>query len=288
MGVVEITEGAGINVYDLDPANPVVRSLVLRDVLLGVPFLATQAARIPHRGLELWLDADRSNIHSNLANALLDYSPLPHATSDGLPLELVPYEGHPFDTASNGSRVWLSFDGVTAQRGTFNALAALLPGVHSDEYTIYSVLARDSGIDGHRLVGNTMGATRGFALYANDDDTLGYDVMAGIDFVARATIPVPGDSQLYCVSIISDPQNATPGDRVKAWVNGDGPTADNVADADPENGAPAYDVVIGGTPDTPPLNWQGQLAELLVFHHLHSDTDREAVEAYLMWKWGIA
>ena len=87
-------------------------------------------------------------------------------------------------------------------------------------------------------------------------------------------------------SIKSDPTNATVGSRIKISVNGGSLVGNNTRTGGITASNATYTLQIGslGNNGVPLV---GDYCELLIFDSLLSDTDRQKVEGYLAWKWGL-
>jgi hypothetical protein len=85
---------------------------------------------------------------------------------------------------------------------------------------------------------------------------------------------------------VLDPGNATAANRLKVNRNGGTLSGNQTFTKTPSTGNPAFPLSLGslGNGVTPTL---GYIAEVVICDAVLSSTDREKVEGYLAWKWGL-
>jgi hypothetical protein len=93
------------------------------------------------------------------------------------------------------------------------------------------------------------------------------------------------------VSIVSSQAQETPSQRASARINGGSAVADNTSTADVSLGNPRHAIAIGAGQNSSDVFagfLLGDIAEILIYNSALSDANRQAVENYLLAKWGIA
>ena len=80
--------------------------------------------------------------------------------------------------------------------------------------------------------------------------------------------------------------NGTANDRATIRVNGGAAAGTDSGSTGFAISSPTYDLHIGQAAGSS-FNLDGDICEIIIYDSALSDTDREAVEDYLMTKWGI-
>jgi len=88
------------------------------------------------------------------------------------------------------------------------------------------------------------------------------------------------------VSLVTRPANATAAQRVAARINGGTSASGNTNSGSVNTGSAMADLHVGGSSEGA-FYWNGNIAEIIIYNSALSDTDRSAVEQYLISKWGI-
>jgi hypothetical protein len=137
------------------------------------------------------------------------------------------------------------------------------------------------------------GTNRGFSItYRNNQssgvtDSVLHAMNNGANWVA---INISGSSAhaggaATILGALGDPENGTAADRSIMRVNGGAEIKDNTANASSSSSNPTAALRLGATGSTAPLT--GYIAEVVICNAKLSDSDRQRVEGYLAWKWGL-
>jgi len=89
------------------------------------------------------------------------------------------------------------------------------------------------------------------------------------------------------VSAVIDNAAGTAADRLTLHVNSGSPENNNTNTATPSTSNSVADLTIGATANSLIGNLDGDICEIIIYNSALSDTDREAVENYLLAKWNI-
>lgn len=269
-------------------------SLITNTVTLTT---VTPAPFIPSSisGLQLWLDASDSNtLYDDTSGGSLvaadsgvarwedksgNARHAMQATSGSRPLR---------KTAVQGGRDVLRLDGsddslsIPSSMETFKFL-------HSSDHTIF-VVFENTNDSYAALVSTSTGSSlsAGALLYA-ESNTVVNQVYRNVDgsFVIRNA---SGQNFLplgfTVLSLVAKPTDGTAANRSAIRKNGGSPVANNSDTAAVNTGNATSDLRIGAADGAGFAS--GDIAEVIIYDSALSDTDRAAVETYLLTKWGIA
>jgi hypothetical protein len=261
-------------------------------------------------GLQLWLDAsDASTLYDATSGGSL-------VAADGTVKRWEDKSGnarHATEatngptrkTAIQGGLDVLRFDGsndvlsIASSTATFKFL-------HSADSTVFAVFKSGTTANpehasyvvfgtGHNSTTTVVGAI----FYTGDsnpttaNDALYWYVSRG----GQGTWPVFFDGNNYfpsnafgMISLLSKPQDGTSANRFAMRRNGANLSSANAPQGSPQTVSTANstnDLTIGRLPSGANDFLNGDIAELIIYNAALSDTDREAVETYLLAKWGI-
>ena len=207
-------------------------------------------------------------------------------------------------TAIQGGKDVLRFDGsddslsIASSTETFKFL-------HSSDSTVFVVFksgtTANPGHNAYIVLGTANSTTTvvGALLYTGDSDptsannTLYWYVSRG----GAGTYPVFFDGNNYfpsnafvMISLLSKPQDGTSGSRFAIRRNGGSLNSTNSPGGSPQTVSTASstdDLTVGRAPSGESDFLNGDIAEIIIYDSALSDTDREAVENYLLAKWAI-
>jgi hypothetical protein len=207
-------------------------------------------------------------------------------------------------TAIQGGKDVLRFDGsndslsIASSTETFKF-------VHSSDSTVFVVFksgtTANPGHNAYIVLGTANSTTTvvGALLYTGDSDptsannTLYWYVSRG----GAGTYPVFFDGNNYfpsnafgMISLLSKPQDGTSGSRFAIRRNGGSLNSTNSPGGSPQTVSTASstdDLTVGRAPSGESDFLNGDIAEIIIYDSALSDTDREAVENYLLAKWAI-
>ena len=94
-------------------------------------------------------------------------------------------------------------------------------------------------------------------------------------------------NQYSVISCVLRPENATASNRLSQRKNGGSAITGNTGTATPGTADAPQNLTIGSLGGSASVLWLGNIAEIIIYNAALSDTDRAAVESYLMSKWGI-
>ena len=215
------------------------------------------------------------------------------ATSGNRPLRKTAQQGGK-DTLLWGGNLDISL-AVPSSTATFKFL-------HSENNTVF-VVAKAGFTENLNntafLLDNTArsSANVGYHIMYEDRSGVGNDqmdvhVMRGVNgnYTAKAGANNIFVSNTYSVfSIVCDPSNGTASNRLAIRRNGGTPVGGNTYTSAVSTANATYDLCIGNIASTRTGDgFLGNIAEIIIYSAGLSGTDRAAVEAYLMTKWGIA
>jgi hypothetical protein len=274
-----------------DPeVNPNVTSVVVNSQVTGraLAKIGADACGIPFRDMLAWYDVDRQVIAGNWTgsdSSLVDYSYNPN--SFDLAADVAP--------SRNGylGRYVIGFNAAAEFPARFHCESPALPYLHYGDHSIY--LASGRGNDSFAFLFATTDQTAegvGFGLL--DADDMQFIVRNDLDssefpddIVSAGTIPMGYEGgNMQVVSLLSSPTQATPADRLRAWVNGTGPTADNTFSGDAVASGTPPPLYVGSGPGGGSIG-TGNFGELIIYAGLHTDAQRLVIEDYLIQKWRL-
>jgi len=196
-------------------------------------------------------------------------------------------------TAIQGGKDVLRFDGSNDLLTIGDA--ATFKFLHSADSTVFIALTRSSN-SGSAIMGTadggtgTVGWTSYFFNGTSTNDRFGLILGRGQSGVAVSQVNSGSaviSSGWNVLSFVSKPTDATAANRASLRQNGGTAAADNAAtgtvSANNSAGAFTIGAYVGFAAD-----YGGDIAEIIIYNSALSDTDREAVESYLMTKWGIS
>lgn len=253
-------------------------------------------------GLQLWLDAsDASTLYDATSGGSL-------VAADGGVARWEDKSGNarhatqgtsanrPLRKASvQGGKDVLRFDGSNDSL-SISGSASAMKFLHSADSTVFMVLSRPAG--GYQPLlgtGDTGTATVGFNWYLADgssnSDKLTVMVVRGVsatNVLLQSTANAFLPSGFSVLSHVCNPTNATAANRSSLRRNGGTAVAGNASTSAVSTANSSYDLKIAGD------NYSGgetfsafDCSEIIIYDSALSDTDREAVENYLLAKWGI-
>lgn len=208
-------------------------------------------------------------------------------------------------TAIQGGKDVLRFDGSNDSLSIPNSTATF-KFLHSQNSTVFAVFKSGTTANpGHAsyVVFGTASTTTdvvGVTLYTSDNNpTSANDVLYWyVSRGALGTYPVFFDGNNYfpsnafgVISLLSKPQDGTSGNRFAIRLNGGSLNSTNSPGGSPQTVSTANstnDLTIGRVPSGESNFLNGDIAEMMIYDSALSDTDREAVENYLLAKWGIS
>jgi hypothetical protein len=189
------------------------------------------------------------------------------------------------------------FMSIASSTGLFNFLHGGSTG-----YTVFGV-GRQSGTTNHMTLMNTGcggdpsgdAAQRGFMLAVLSDLRRFAIIRNGGNDVATvvSTATVPQNSY-FLLSATGIPNSGTAANRLASRING-GSLLSNTSTGTSSTSNASRDFVIGrflaypgigGSPEVD-MYGNGDICEVVIYNSALSDTDRAAVESYLLAKWGI-
>jgi hypothetical protein len=203
-----------------------------------------------------------------------------------------------------GGKDVLRFDGINDSLSIASSTATF-KFLHSLDSTIFCVFksgtTANPGHVSYIVLGtaNTTTPVVGVTLYTGDsnpttaNDALYWYVSRG----GAGTWPVFFDGNNYfpsnafgMISLLSRPQDGTSANRVAMRRNGANLSSANSPSGSPQTVSTANstnDFTIGRLPSDQSEFLNGDIAEIIIYNTALSDTDRAAVESYLMQKWSI-
>ena len=254
-------------------------------------------------GLQLWLDAsDSSTLYDATSGGSLvaadggvarwedksgNARHATQSTSGSRPVRKTAIQGGLDVLRFDGSDDWFVFSSSTS---TFKFL-------HSTDSTVFVALTRSS-TDDASIVDNVGGSTAGtgFTMYfangsASSDKITAF---AGRGVSQQTTfINTSGNdfvpSGWSVVSHVGQPLDATAAERSALRRNGGATQSNNSSTNAASTSNASNDLRIGSFHNlNTSYTFGGDIAEIIIYNSALSDTDREAVENYLMTKWGIS
>jgi hypothetical protein len=207
-------------------------------------------------------------------------------------------------TSIQGGKAVLRFDGTNDSLSIASS-AETFKFLHSVSSTVFCVFKSGATANpGHSLyvvfgTANTTTSVVGVTLYTSDgnastaNDAIYWYVSRG----GAGTYPVFFDGNNYfpsnafaLISLLSRPQDGTSANRLAIRRNGGNLSTENAPGGSPQTVSTANstnDLTIGRLPSGESEFLNGDIAEIIIYNAALSDTDRAAVEAYLIGKWAI-
>lgn len=198
------------------------------------------------------------------------------------------------------SRRALRFDGsynaTTAERMVISSSNSLFNFLHSGTGTVFAVASYVSTRQLQIIVGNSQTAAgNGYTLAANHDPgTYSWDstirTFAGAGVATYDTVSTNGAYPAGVFKLITNKIAATSGtaaSRSRLYINGVLNAGVNANAGAATSGNSFTDMIIGAS-ENGGFSFLGDIAEIIIYDTALSDTDRAAVENYLISKWGIS
>jgi len=201
-------------------------------------------------------------------------------------------------TAVQGGKDVLRFDGSNDSMSIASSTATF-KFLHSTQATVFFA----------SKVGNTSDPNDFYVFIATGDGATAqsgtlfyYDDRVAIPFNNRVRYVVTTGSDAAVVagadnnftpnvfSVVSAVVNAaavTAADRAALRVNNGSPDKSNTSTNSPSTANSVANLTIGATADSLVGNLDGDICEIIIYDSALSDTDRAAIETYLVAKWGI-
>ena len=251
------------------------------------------AGGIPVSGYTLWLDANDTSTITLSGSAVTqwnDKSPNAYqfiqSNSSYRPTSGV--------TTINGRNV-LDFDNVDFLSANTSAATWTFLS-DATKSTVFFVLKRNATSNGTNMLINTNNAgsssVRGMSLSINDGDNYpnafcGNGNSGQYVYRLQSTATTAIGTNATVLSYSLDGNNATVGDRVKAYVN-NGSAIGNNTDGDTlSTGTPNNPLYIGDFGSGVGIGLKGKFAEIIIYPSELTTTQRNSVRDYLIGKWGI-
>ena len=249
-------------------------------------------------GLQLWLDAsDASTLYDATSGGSL-------VAADGTVKRWEDKSGnnrHATEatngpqrkTAIQGGRDVLRFDGSN-DKLTIASSTAAFKYLHSGQSTTFIVLKHAFSIGSNglgTLLSNQTAFTSGVGTSAIINDISGdaFDIVASnaAGVVARDQLAGIARDVFALVSVATDLQNGTQGNRYKLYKNGGAENSSTVSGSGSASTSNAAQDLRIGSLHSNEWWFLGDIAEIVSYDSALSDTDRAAVENYLLAKWAI-
>lgn len=245
-------------------------------------------------GLQLWLDAsDASTLYDATSGGSLvaadgavarwedksgNARHATQGTSANRPARKTAIQGGKDVLRFDGSNDFLSLPSSTA---TFKFL-------HSSDHTIF-VVFENTNDSYAALVSTSTGSSlsAGALLYAESNTVVNqvYRNVDGSFVITNASGQNFLPLGFTVLSLVAKPTDGTAANRSAIRKNGGSPVANNSDTAAVNTGNATSDLRIGAADGAGFVN--GDIAEVIIYDTALSDADREAVENYLLAKWGI-
>jgi len=260
-----------------------------------MPFLPSNVT-----GLQLWLDAsDATTLYDATSGGSLvaadgsvarwedksgNARHATQSTSGSRPLRKTGVQGGKDVLRFDGSNDSLSIPTSTA---TFKFL-------HTSDHTVFIVFENENASYDPLVCTNSGGTDSvGLNIYAGDAGAgigaLAHQVFRGVN---GTSVINSASAQSFLtvgwnvVSVVGKPTDGTAANRSSIRKNGGSAVTNNAATGATSANDPHSDLLIGR--DGPPFDYHGgDIAEIIIYDSALSDANREAVENYLLAKWGI-
>jgi hypothetical protein len=231
-------------------------------------------------GVARWEDKSGNDRHATQGTA--GARPLRKTSIQG-GLDVMRFDGTDDLLAVSGSASSMKF----LHSSNSTVFLALKVGTVSDPNTFYSILGTNA----------LSSANVGFCIFFDDRATFSLFDRFRIFFSegTAGEFPIndvgtdnefpPNTFSLF--SAVIQPSNGTAADRAFRYRNGSLLSQSNTSTATPSTADATNDVQIGANGGSGAL-LNGDICEILIYDTALSDTDREAVENYLLAKWGIS
>jgi len=260
-------------------------------------------------GLQLWLDAsDASTLYDATTGGSLvaadasvarwedksgnDYH-MTQATAGSRPAR---------KTAIQGGLDVLRFDG-TDDRMTLASSTSTFSFVHKDVATIFVAGKHGSTANpnsANSFIGNRAATNDniGFQVDIDDRSSISFSDRLRVSVSAGGAvgsgIPVARNDEqdavtantYFMMSHVLDLTNGTAAERIASRINGGAAIKNNTDTDSPSASNATNDLQVGASGNNTGL-LDGDICEILIYNSALSDTDREAVENYLLAKWSI-
>jgi hypothetical protein len=198
-------------------------------------------------------------------------------------LPVVEYSGSNWLTAATASD-WTFLHNSTGS----SVFMVVKAGTSSDPNAVYALLGNNAGTS----------ANHGFSVFWDDrvsvprNEVVVLIIARGVLNIENATVNnVSSDGAMapnvaQVLGVVSDPANGTAANRSSIRVNGGTAIANNTLTNAASTNNPTFNFQIGANGNNAvPLT--GYIAEVVICNAKLSDSNRERVEGYLAWKWGL-
>ena len=192
----------------------------------------------------------------------------------------------------------LRFDGAynatTSERMIIPNSTSLFNFLHSGTGTVFAVASYASTRTFQTMLNNSQtNSGAGYILATATDSTYSWD-SAARSFAGSGgaqvydTVSTNGSLPAGVIKVITnkiDATNATAASRSRLYINGVLNSGVNTLTGS-ASGNSFTNMIIGAS-ENGGFSWIGDIAEIIIYNAALSDTDRAAVESYLISKWGI-
>ena len=198
-------------------------------------------------------------------------------------------------SVANGSPVWTAnaIGGLRAMYmsnaprfiGTFSPAVQTTSGL-SVFAVAYSVQTSGLGHD-QRLVSMTSNASGSFFDYNTASGILPFDIQTNnlTTFYNYSTNPANLTNNALSANQVFAASMVATSTKIDAWFNGTPFTTTGTSITSLAINSSAYGIGGGAAWTTEP--WYGYIGEVLIYSNYVTDAQRQAVEGYLAWKWGV-
>jgi hypothetical protein len=109
---------------------------------------------------------------------------------------------------------------------------------------------------------------------------------SGDDFYFSGSNDVATANTMLILQLQTDMQNATASAKLRKRVDGGSDFGNNTTTRNPSTANPTFALQLGASGNNA-LTMVGDFCEVVIFNSLLSSTNRQLMEGYLAWKWGV-
>ena len=250
----------------------------------------------PVAGYNLWLDAADASTFTYSSGSVV--SQWTDKSANGYTFTQSTVANQPTRTGTQNGKSTLVFDGSNDVLAS-TAASSVWKFLHDGSGATAFVVAKQTRTT--TFTNNRVLATVNYGTTSEIGVVVGLNTVSPATQIARSTVVVSGASpslsntffdSTYATShavqsIVFDESNATDTNREIQYLNNGSANLANTNTFAPSSSNPTATLQLGNDGvNYAPL--QGEIAEIIIYPSILSDTNRNAVISYLMFKWGIS
>jgi hypothetical protein len=253
--------------------------------LLGIVASSKLGVRTePVAGYNLWLDASDATTFTFSSGTLV--SQWSDKSANAYTFTQATVANQPSRSTTQNSKSTVLYDGTndflasTATASTWNFL-------HNGDGATVFIVCKVTGLGDHYAMITSDASTASVGWGAvQTAGVFASETLRGVGGTAIGASVTAATSTWFVFSMLNDQDNATVADKAKIWKD-DGAANNNTSNYNASNNNCHRTLEIGFSGASGPYRMKGEIAEIITYTSLLSETDRQANVDYLQAKWGL-